>query len=114
MAVVHVENASRYGTVGVGTGGRILGFAEKTGQDSPGIINAGAYVFSHAVFAQIPEGPASLEREVFPLLMEQGIYALEQRGVFIDIGIPEDYARAREMCDRLANAAVYKHSPAIS
>jgi len=114
MAAVHVENASRYGTVEIGTGGRILGFTEKTGQDSPGIINAGVYVFSSTVFAHIPDGPTSLERDVFPLLLKQGIYALEQRGVFIDIGIPEDYARARKMCDRLANAAVYKHSPVVS
>jgi D-glycero-alpha-D-manno-heptose 1-phosphate guanylyltransferase len=114
MAAVHVENAGRYGTVQVGTGGRITGFVEKTGQNSPGIINAGVYVFSRAVLAQVPDGPASLERDVFPLLLEQGIYGLEQRGVFIDIGIPEDYARAQEMCDRLANAAVYKYSPAVS
>lgn len=114
MAAVHVENAGRYGTIGIGTCGRISGFIEKTGQDSPGIINAGVYVFNSTVFAQISDRPVSLEREVFPRLLEQGIYALEQRGVFIDIGIPEDYARAREICDRLADAAVYKHSPALS
>jgi NDP-sugar pyrophosphorylase family protein len=114
LAVVPVENASRYGTVRIGGGGRILGFAEKTGQDSSGIVNAGVYVFSSTVFAQIPEGPASLERDVFPLIMEKGIYAHEQRGMFIDIGIPEDYARAREIYDRLAHAALYKHSAAIS
>jgi NDP-sugar pyrophosphorylase family protein len=109
MAVVPVENASRYGTVGVGSGGRISGFTEKTGQYLPGIINAGVYVFSSAVFAQIPEGQASLERDVFPELLKQGIYAFEQRGIFIDIGIPEDYARARQMCDRLTNAALLNH-----
>jgi D-glycero-alpha-D-manno-heptose 1-phosphate guanylyltransferase len=109
MAVVPVENSSRYGTVQVGADGRILGFLEKTGQNVPGIINAGVYVFSNATLALIPQGPVSLERDVFPLLMEQGFYAIEQRGMFIDIGTPEDYARAKKMSDRLADAALYKH-----
>jgi D-glycero-alpha-D-manno-heptose 1-phosphate guanylyltransferase len=109
MAVVPVENSSRYGTVQVGADGRILGFLEKTGQNAPGTINAGVYVFSNAAFALIPQGPVSLERDVFPLLMEQGFYAIEQRGMFIDIGTPEDYARAKKMSDRLADAALYKH-----
>jgi D-glycero-alpha-D-manno-heptose 1-phosphate guanylyltransferase len=109
MAVVPVENSSRYGTVQVGADGRILGFLEKTGQNVPGIINAGVYVFSNAALALIPQGPVSLERDVFPLLMEQGFYAIEQRGMFIDIGTPEDYARAKKMSDRLADAALYKH-----
>ena len=110
MAVVPVENSSRYGTVQVGADGRILGFLEKTGQNAPGIINAGVYVFSNAVLALIPQGPVSLERDVFPLLMEQGFYAIEQRGMFIDIGTPDDYARAKKMSDRLADAAFHKHS----
>ena len=109
IAVVPVENATRYGTVQMGSDRRVLGFAEKTGQNAPGTINAGVYVLDSAVLAQISDGPASLERDVFPKLLAQGVYAFEQQGMFIDIGIPEDYARAREMCDRLANAALYNH-----
>jgi len=109
MAVVPVENSSRYGTVQVGAEGRILGFLEKTGQNAPGIINAGVYVFSSAALALIPQGPVSLEHDVFPLLVEQGFYAIEQRGMFIDIGTPDDYARAKKMSDRLADAAFYRH-----
>jgi mannose-1-phosphate guanylyltransferase len=45
----------------------------------------------------IPEGPASLEKDVFPRLLDQGIYAQEQHGKFIDIGTPADYARAQEL-----------------
>jgi NDP-sugar pyrophosphorylase family protein len=109
MAVVPVENASRYGTVQVGADGRILGFLEKGGQNAPGIINAGVYAFNNAALALIPQGPVSLEHDVFPLLVEQGFYAIEQRGMFIDIGTPDDYARAKKMSDRLADAAFYKH-----
>lgn len=106
IAAVRVENASRYGTVQVRPDSRVIGFAEKAGKNAPGIVNAGVYVFGSAVLAQIPDGPVSLERDVFPQILERGVYAAERQGLFIDIGTPEDYARARDMCDRLANAAV--------
>jgi len=108
IAVAPVENASRYGTVQMGVEDRVLGFTEKTGQKEPGIINAGVYVFDNAVLAQIPEGPVSLERDIFPRLLQQGLFAAKQQGIFIDIGIPDDYARAREIYDHLVNAALYK------
>jgi D-glycero-alpha-D-manno-heptose 1-phosphate guanylyltransferase len=107
MAVQKVKNASRYGTVKLDAGGRVIGFLEKTGSDAPGIINAGIYVFDRAVLEHIPDGPASMERDVFPELLKHGIYALEQHGMFIDIGTPEDYARARQICDRLYDAALH-------
>ena len=97
MAVLQVPDASRYGTVGVDTSGRVIGFAEKTGSHAPGLVNGGVYVFTQAVLQYIPEGPASLERDVFPRLLDQGVYAQEQRGLFIDIGTPADYARAQEL-----------------
>jgi NDP-sugar pyrophosphorylase family protein len=105
MAVLRVPNAERYGTVQVDAAGRVTGFAEKTGSDAPGLVNAGVYVFNRAVLARIPEGPGSLERDVFPQSLDQGVYALEQHGMFIDIGTPEDYARAQAICDRLSEAA---------
>ena len=43
----------------------------------------------------IPAGPCSLEKDLFPELLTQGMYAFEQDGMFIDIGTPEDYARAQ-------------------
>ena len=98
MAVRRVENASRFGTVKMDARGRVIGFFEKTGSDAPGLVNAGVYVFDRAVLQHIPEGPASMERDVFPGLLKQGIYALEQYGMFIDIGTPEDFARAQQIC----------------
>lgn len=106
LAVVPVVDAGRYGTVRVEANGRVAGFVEKSGEGAPGVINAGVYVFSQAMFEHIPEGPASLEKDVFPRVLERGVYASEQRGMFIDIGTPEDYARAQVLCERLRNAAV--------
>jgi len=105
MAVLRLKNKMRYGTVQVSPEGRVTGFAEKTDGDSAGFVSAGIYIFDRQVFEHIPEGPASLERDVFPRLLEYGVYASEQHGVFIDIGTPEDYARAQDLCDRLYAAA---------
>jgi NDP-sugar pyrophosphorylase family protein len=97
MAVLRVENASRYGTVDVNANGRVTGFAEKTGCEAPGLVNGGIYVFDRSILQYIPEGQVSLERDVFPRLLDHGVYAQEQRGTFIDIGTPADYARAQEL-----------------
>ncbi len=106
MAVRRVPDAARYGTVHLDAFNRVVGFSEKTGKSEPGIINAGVYVFNRAVLQRIPQGPASLEKDLFPDLVQQGMYALEQHGIFIDIGTPEDYARAKALFRSLYQAAV--------
>lgn len=108
MAVVRVDNASRYGTVCLDSDHRVVQFLEKNGSDHAGLINAGVYVFSRAIFDQIPETPASLENDIFPKLISQGLYALRHSGMFIDIGIPEDYSRAQQLCERLYSVALPK------
>jgi len=110
MAVVRIKNEMRYGTVRVTTANRVSGFTEKSEGDSTGLVNAGIYVFSRRLFDHIPEGPASLERDIFPKLLEHGVYALEQNGLFIDIGTPEDYARAQELSERLGQAVSRKQT----
>jgi D-glycero-alpha-D-manno-heptose 1-phosphate guanylyltransferase len=106
MAVRKVPDAARYGTVDVDASKRIIGFSEKTGNTSPGMINAGVYLFQRSVLKSIPEGPSSLEKDLFPKLLTQGMYALEKDGVFIDIGTPEDYARAQRIYQELYQAAI--------
>lgn len=105
IAVVKVANTSRYGSMVIDADYRVTRFQEKTGKEIPGIVNAGVYVINRDVLAQIPDGPGSLEKDVFPRLIELGIYAFESNGVFIDIGTPEDYAKAQAMRDRLESAA---------
>jgi NDP-sugar pyrophosphorylase family protein len=106
MAVRRVPDATRYGTVQLDTHNRVVGFCEKIEAPVPGIVNAGVYVFKRAILQHIPDGPASLERDIFPRLLEHGVYALAQQGMFIDIGTPEDYARAQTLCHSLYQAAL--------
>jgi NDP-sugar pyrophosphorylase family protein len=108
MAVLQMKNKMRYGTVQLTAAGRVSGFTEKCDGEPTGYVNAGIYVFDRRIFDHLPEGPASLERDVFPKLLEHGVYASEQRGVFIDIGTPEDYVQAQDLYDRLYKAASRK------
>jgi NDP-sugar pyrophosphorylase family protein len=101
-----VQDAQRYGRVEVDIDGRVTGFTEKTARRAPGLVNAGVYVFNRAVLDHLPEATASLERDVVPRLLDQGVYALKMHGMFIDIGTPEDYARAQTLYVRLRNEAL--------
>jgi len=111
MAVLQMKNEMRYGAVQVTAEGRVSGFTEKIVGDPTRFVNAGVYVFNRRIFEYIPQGQVSLERDIFPKLLDHGLYASEQHGVFIDIGTPEDYARAQEVCERLYEAASRKRFP---
>jgi mannose-1-phosphate guanylyltransferase len=106
LAVRRVVDASRYGLVHVGANGKVAEFAEKSSSRIPGLVNAGVYIFNREVLRHIPEGRCSLELDVFPNLLAQGVYAMEQHGTFIDIGTPEDYLRAQGMYEDLFKAAL--------
>jgi len=105
LTIRRVSNAARYGTVQVGKSNRITAFNEKTGVEEPALVNAGVYVFKRTVLQDIPDGPTSLEHDVFPNLLEQGVFAFEQNGMFIDIGTPEDYEQAQTLSGALRQAA---------
>jgi D-glycero-alpha-D-manno-heptose 1-phosphate guanylyltransferase len=105
IAVRRVPDAARYGSVQLDAQNRVVGFSEKTSHSAPGLINGGVYVFNQAILESLPQGPASLERDIFPISLESGVYAFEQHGMFIDIGTPEDYARAQALAESLHHAA---------
>lgn len=108
IAVRSVENSGRYGTVRVDAERRVTGFVEKTGGDVPALVNAGVYVVNARLLESIPDGPVSLEKNIFPALVGREVYALEQHGMFIDIGTPEDYTRAQAIRDVLYAAVLRK------
>ena len=73
----------------------MLEFLEKTGEAVPGEINAGTYVLERSVLDLIPAGQAvSIEREVFPRLVGDGLCGLLLDGYWMDIGTPERYLQA--------------------
>jgi len=96
IAVRHVEDTGRYGRVEIDQG-LISSFGEKS-HAGPGLISAGIYCLSRRILEAIGEPPVSLEQDVFPqLVREKLLRAQILAGNFIDIGIPEDLKRAREV-----------------
>src|SRR4051794_36490783 len=95
LALHGVEDSSHYGLVETDAAGEVLEFAEKTGAVAPGEINAGAYVLERSVLELIPPTrEVSIEREVFPRLVGEGLGALVLDGYWMDIGSPERYLQA--------------------
>ncbi|HYG95635.1 MAG TPA: NDP-sugar synthase [Solirubrobacterales bacterium] len=95
IAVHPVEDSSAYGLVRRDSEERVLEFLEKTGEQVPGEINAGAYVLERSVLDLIPAGQAvSIEREVFPGLVDDGLYGRLLEGYWMDIGTPDRYLQA--------------------
>jgi len=106
IAVRRISDAARYGTVHLDGSHRVTSFSEKVGVPEPGVINGGVYLFNRAILQHIPEGFVSLEKDILPRIVEHGVYAFEQNGMFIDIGTPEDYARAQALQSSLCQAAI--------
>jgi D-glycero-alpha-D-manno-heptose 1-phosphate guanylyltransferase len=90
-----VHDTGRYGCLDV-TGEHVVGFAEK-GRSGHGLINAGAYVFPAGIAAMFPDAEVfSLERDFLAAAVARlRVQFFVSRGHFIDIGVPEDYARAQ-------------------
>ena len=93
-----VADVTRYGRVALDHDGRVTQFVEKGAAVGPGLINAGVYLLRKQIVRELPAGTAvSLEREVFPRLLDRGVYGLISTGLFIDIGIPDDFKRAQTL-----------------
>jgi NDP-sugar pyrophosphorylase family protein len=98
IALQAVADVTRYGSVRLDDDGRVIQFLEKSVGSGPGLINAGVYLLRKQVVRDLPAGRAtSLERDVFPGLLDRGVYGLVCTGLFIDIGIPADLNRAQTL-----------------
>lgn len=100
MALASVPDTARYGAVSV-EAGRVLSFQEK-GREGPGYINAGSYFLSREGLDELSacaaQGTFSLETAfLHPLAAAGMLAATVDTSGFIDIGVPEDYARAQSI-----------------
>ena len=108
LALRQVEDASRYGVVAC-EGARIVGMLERPRAPGPGVVNGGVYWLSREILELIAaEGPASLERDVFPRAITKGaLCARLEAGPFVDIGVPQDYHAAVARGERKRGATFF-------
>jgi D,D-heptose 1,7-bisphosphate phosphatase len=107
IALREDEEGDRYGRV-VLNGDVVRAFVAP-GRGATGPVNAGVYVIDRSIVSGITRLPASLEQDVFPCLAARGsLRGTAYRGYFLDIGIPEDLARADlELDEKLRRPAVF-------
>ncbi len=105
IALWEVHDPSRFGVVDMDHTGRIHQFVEKPapGTAPTNLINAGAYILRSDILDLVEPGiKTSIEREVYPRVLDQGLYGFRFSGFWVDAGTPEAYLEAhRELLDRM-------------
>lgn len=96
LHLLRVSDPRAFGCVPTDADGRVSAFLEKTEDPPTDQINAGSYVFNRSVIEKIPAGrPVSVEREVFPGLLEAGarVFGHVDQAYWRDMGTPADFVR---------------------
>ncbi len=94
IAVIKVTDVGRYGQVNFDQKNSVVAFTEKNALSESGWINAGLYHLSADLFSDWNMQPFSLEDQLFPNLVRNGLLTVVPLETdFIDIGIPVDYHR---------------------
>lgn len=99
MALTEVSDPSEYGIAQLEDDGRVVRFQEKPKPEESfsKLVNAGIYVLEPEVLDIIPpDRKFDFARDVFPLLLANGrpVYGTRLRGVWMDIGHPQDLWKA--------------------
>lgn len=100
ISLWEVDDPTRFGIVGIDAQDNIVRFLEKPKPEEifSNWINAGVYILEPKIFDFIEaEKNVSMEREVFPIILDEGLYGYRFKGHWIDAGTPETYIRAHQI-----------------
>jgi mannose-1-phosphate guanylyltransferase len=94
LALVPVSDPSAYGLVILREDHSVSDFVEKPSPDdvTSNLISAGAYVLEREILELVaPDRNVSIEREVWPRLVDNGLYGFPSDSYWLDIGTPARY-----------------------
>jgi NDP-sugar pyrophosphorylase family protein len=94
LALWYVKDPSRFGIIAVNDSNMITRFLEKPKPEEvfSHLINAGTYCLEPEILDLIPSGrKVSIEREIFPNILDNRLFGLEFKGYWFDAGTPEIY-----------------------
>jgi mannose-1-phosphate guanylyltransferase len=97
LALVPVDDPSAYGLVHLHEDNAVKDFLEKPSSDAidTNMISAGAYVLERGILDLVPpDRNVSIEREIWPRLIGDGLYGFPSDSYWLDIGTPERYLQA--------------------
>ena len=103
LALWEVKDPSAFGVVDLERDMRITDFQEKPSlaEAKSNLINAGVYVFEPEILDYIGKGQVSIEREVFPRVIEYGLYGHRFQGFWVDCGtLKNTLVAQRAMLDK--------------
>jgi mannose-1-phosphate guanylyltransferase len=107
LALWKVDDPTRFGIIAIDENQRITRFLEKPKPEEifSHLINAGTYCLEPEILDYIPGGrKVSMEREVFPQVLDKALYGLEFTGYWFDAGTPEVYLEVhRKLLDTQIN-----------
>jgi mannose-1-phosphate guanylyltransferase len=94
LALVPVADPTAYGLVHLAEDNSVRDFVEKPSHDKidTNLISAGAYILQREVLELVePDRNVSIEREVWPRLIGEGLYGFPSESYWLDIGTPARY-----------------------
>ncbi len=99
FALFYTEDPGRYMGIELGHEGRICSLKTEIKPPKGRLANGGVYWFNPTSLANVcfdSDRPLSLEDDIFPVLLKADcrLFGYESAGLFIDIGLPDDYQRA--------------------
>ena len=97
MVAKELDDVGRYGALDV-SGADLKSFSEK-GHNGPGLINAGCYLIPINLFSYcVLPTKFSFEKDFLQdYITNNDVKIIKSTGLFIDIGIPEDYKKSQSM-----------------
>lgn len=96
MVVVKHNQNFAFGSLVLNNKHRVIEFREKDNVKN-GFVNAGIYLFDKKAFSGIPyDSKISLEYNLFPDLIDNGLYGFIADKKLIDIGTPKRYEYAKD------------------
>lgn len=97
LLLVEMIDTSHYGSVNIDANYMVKSFDEKVVNSRHGWVNSGIYLIEEHMIKTIPVSKSvSLEHEMFPEWIGNGLYGFQRRGRFLDIGSPETFVKAQK------------------
>jgi len=111
-----VEDPTPFGVAQLDADGRIMRFQEKPTKEEAfsRLVNAGAYALEPEVLDEIGPGFVSMERTVFPKLLDRGMYGFTFKGYWADCGTREGVIAAHVELIRKFGSYVAESASTIS
>ena len=114
IALKTVTDPSRFGVIELNAEMGICSFTEKPTRELAlsNEINAGIYLLERSAFDHFPGGTSSVERDVFPAMLQRALplFGFRSRPYWTDLGTPRDYLQAhQDILRRRAARAAARH-----